>query len=120
MPPGDGWYLMGPLVAVALVCLLGAVICQLGLHWTLDPDQDPLREPAPDGLAILSDLEDYGLLCPAAVAEDRVVAAELIELLVNAGIRATCAPRRDGSLVILVFGEHAEQARRLVGDLPAL
>jgi hypothetical protein len=120
MPPGDGWYLIGPLVAVALVGSLGAIFWRLGLVWAASQEQDPLRELYPEGLAIFGDLDDYGLLCPAAVTEDPDVAEEIRRLLAEAGIRATSAMRRDGRFLILVFGEEVEEARRLVGDRPAL
>jgi hypothetical protein len=48
------------------------------------------------------------------------VAEEIRRLLADAGIRATSALRRDGRFLILVFGEEVEEARRLVGDSPAL
>jgi hypothetical protein len=120
MPPGDGWYLAGPLIAVAVVCLVGAVLWRMGLRWALSQEQDPLRELYADGLSIFADTDDYGLLCAAAVADDPGVAHEIRGLLADAGIRATSALRRDGRFVILVFGEHADEARRLVGDSPAL
>jgi hypothetical protein len=128
MPPGDGWYLIGPLIAVALVGLLGAVFWRLGLQWTATHEPDPLRDLYPDGLAIFgepaldSDLhcDDFGLLCAAAVTEDADMADEIQHLLGDAGIRATSATRRDGRYLILVFGEEVEEARRLVGDSPAL
>jgi hypothetical protein len=120
MPPGDGWYLIGPLIAVALVALLGFVFWRLGLEWTATHEADPLRDGYPDGLAIFGDPDDFGLLCPAAVTDDLDVAEEIRTLLGDAGIRATSAIRRDGRFVILVFGEEVEEARRLVGDSPAL
>jgi hypothetical protein len=120
MPPGDGWYLLGPLIAVALVGFLGAVFWRMGLQWDERREQDPLRELYPDGLAIFGEPEDYGLLCAAAVADDPEVTEEIRLMLADAGIRATSAIRRDGRFLILVFGEEVEEARRLVGDSPAL
>ena len=120
MPPGDGWYLIGPLVAVALVGLLGALFWGLGLRHDAARDRDPLRDLYPDGLAIFGDPDDYGLLCPAAVTEDPHVTEEICLLLADAGIRATSAMRWDGRFLILVFGEEVEEARRLVGDSPPL
>ncbi len=116
MPPADGWYLLGPFLAVALTGFLGAIFWR----WqTLErtPD-DPLRDLY-SGLAILHS-EDYGLLCPAAVTDDPDLADEIRELLAGAGIRSTSAIRPDGRFLVLVFGEEAEEARRLVGDTPAL
>jgi hypothetical protein len=114
MATGNGWYLIGPLIAVGLVGLLGAVFWRMGLHWTL------AREESGDGLAIFGEPEDYGLLCPAAVTEDAAVADEILRLLGDAGIRATQAVDRDGRMAVLVFAEEVEEARRLVGDSPAL
>jgi hypothetical protein len=128
MPPGDGWYLLGPLIAVALVGFLGAIFWRMGLQWDGRREQDPLRDLYPDGLAIFGDpfgdpfrdSEDYGLLLAAAVTEDPDVAEEIRSVLADAGIRATSATRPDGRFLILVFGEVVEEARRLVGDSPAL
>ena len=120
MPPGDGWYVIGPLVAVALVGFLGAVFWRMGLQWTAGNERDPLRDLYPDGLAIFGDPDDFGLLCAAAVTDDPDVAEEIRRLLGDAGIRATAGLRRDGRYLILVFGEEVEEARRLVGDSPAL
>jgi len=117
MPPGDGWYLIGPLIAVALI---GVLCWRLGLRQDAGRERDPLRDLYPDGLAIFGDPDDYGLLCPAAVTEDPQVTEEICLLLADAGIRATSAMRRDGRFLILVFGEEVEEARRLVGDSPAL
>ncbi len=116
MAPSDGWYLVGPLLAVALAGFAGFARLP-GLRWTEQAD-DPPRELS--GLAIFTDPEDYGLLCVAAVADEPVEAAEVRLLLADAGIRATQATRRDGRVVVLVFGEELEEARRLVGDSPAL
>lgn len=113
MPTGDGWYLLGPLFAVGLSMLVGAAF------WRLvgsGPDDNP---PA-DGLAIFGERDDYGLLCPAAVTGEPEVAAEVRRLLAAAGIRATYAVGREGRIAVLVFAEHLEEARRLVGDAPAL
>jgi hypothetical protein len=120
MPPGDGWYLLGPLSAVGLVAFLGVIFWRMGLQWTATSDRDPLRDLCPDGLAIFDHADDYGLLCAAAVTEDPDVAEEIRGLLAEAGIRATSAMRRDGRFLILVFGEEVEEARRLVGDSPPL
>jgi hypothetical protein len=121
MPPGDGWYLIGPLVAVALVGLIGAVFWRMGLLWALgQEDTDPLRDLYADGLAIFGEPDDYGLLCPAAVTGEPDVADEIRRLLCAAGIRATQAVDDDGRVAVLVFAEEVEEARRLVGDSPAL
>jgi hypothetical protein len=111
MPVGDGWYLFGPLIAVLLV---GALCWVLGLIWAEG------RDDAPVGLAIFLEREDYGLLSPAAITAEPEVAEEIRRLLAAAGIRATQAVRRDGRVAVLVFTEELEEARRLVGDTPAL
>jgi len=109
MSANNGWYLIGPLIAVGLVGLLGAVFWRMGLHWTFAQEES-------DGLAIFTEADDYGLLCPAALTEDAEVADEIRRLLGTAGIRATQAVRRDGRTVVLVFAEEVEAARRLVGS----
>jgi hypothetical protein len=115
MPTGNGWYLVGPLIAVGLVALLGAVFWRMGLQWTIAREPDPYV-----GLAVLSaGTDDYGLLGAAAVTDSPEVAEEIRQLLADAGIRATRAPGRDGRTMVLVFGEELEEARRLVGDSPA-
>src|SRR4051812_10260061 len=110
MATSDGWYLIGPLIAVALVGLLGAVFWRMGLRWTFAHDDDPLRELY--GLAIFPQPDDYGLLCPAAVTDEPEIAAEIRRLLADAGIRATQAVRLDGRVTVLVFAEQVEEARR--------
>lgn len=110
MPARDSWYLLGPLFAVALSVIIGAAF------WRLGPDDGPSAE----GLTIFGEREDYGLLCPAAVTAEPEVAAEVRRLLAGAGIRATYATGRDGRIAVLVFAEQLEEARRLVGDAPAV
>jgi hypothetical protein len=119
MPPSDGWYLLGPFLAVALVGFLGAIFWRMGLQWTLVQDEDPLRDFS-TGLSIFGEAEDYGLLCPAATTDDREVAEDIQNLLAGAGIRSTSAVRPNGRLLVLVFGEEVDEARRLVGGSPAL
>ncbi|MBL7255160.1 hypothetical protein [Paractinoplanes lichenicola] len=112
MASGNGWYLIGPLIAVGLVGLLGAVFWRMGLQWTLATEPE-----AGTGLAIFGDSDDYGLLCPAAVTTDAEVADEIRQLLGEAGIRATHTYDREGRTIVLVFAEHVETARRLVGSV---
>jgi len=111
MATSDGWYLVGPLIALTVVGILGLVFWRLGLDWVERAD-DPLRELY--GLSIFSDPEDYGLLCPAAVADEAEEAEEIRLLLADAGIRATRAIRSDGRLTVLVFPEELEAAKRIV------
>jgi hypothetical protein len=117
MATSDGWYLIGPLIAIALVAVLGVIFWRLGLQW-LERADDPLRELY--GLAIVTEPDDYGLLCPVALCDEPDTAEEVRRLLAAAGIRATQAVRLDGRVAVLVFGEEVEEARRLVGDSPAL
>lgn len=126
MATGNGWYLIGPLIAVGLVGFLGAVFWRMGLQWTLAHEPEIPRDPYADGLAIFGECDgghegdDYGLLGPAAVTDAPETADEIRRLLGDAGIRATKALGRDGRTTVLVFAEELEEARRLVGDTPAL
>jgi hypothetical protein len=115
MPPSDGWYLAGPVIAVGLVGMLAGM-----LRWSLEQDSDPLRELYADGLTIFAENEDYGLLSPAALTDDLDLAHDVRRMLADAGIRATYALRRDGRVTVLVFAEEVEEARRLVGGSAAL
>ncbi|GID94795.1 hypothetical protein ACFQFC_29040 [Amorphoplanes digitatis] len=124
MPPSDGWYLVGPFIAVALVGFLAAVFWRMGLQWN-QVGENPPRELCEgretyEGLAIFGETEDYGLLCPAAATFDPGIAVEIRGLLAAAGIRSTSAARPDGRLMVLVFPEEVDEARRLVGGSPAL
>lgn len=111
MVTSDGWYVIGPLIAVALVGALGVMFWRAGVEWIEHADY-PLRDLS--GLAILAEPEDYGLLRPAAVTDDPDEAEEIRLLLTDAGIRSTQAIRSDGRLAVLVFGEELEAALRLV------
>jgi hypothetical protein len=115
MPPSDGWYLAGPLIAVAMVGALAGF-----MRWSVENAPDPLRDLYADGLAIFGEHDDYGLLSPAALADDRDLADDVRRMLTDAGIRSTCAQRRDGRYAVLVFAEEVEEARRLVGGSAAL
>ncbi|MGK5678929.1 hypothetical protein [Actinoplanes sp. URMC 104] len=120
MAPGNGWYLIGPLIAVALVGFLGVIFWRMGLQWTIAREPEPVPDPYAGSLSIFGEPDDYGLLCPAAVTADDEVADDIRRLLGDAGIRATRTYDRDGRTVVLVFAEHVEAARRLVGDSPPL
>jgi hypothetical protein len=128
MATGNGWYLIGPLIAVGVVAVLGAVFWRMGLRWTATRDQRGQRgyaieaDPYPEGLAIFGagdEDDDYGLLSAATVTDAPELADEIRRLLGEAGIRATRAIDRDGRTAVLVFAEELEKARRLVGDTPA-
>jgi hypothetical protein len=120
MALSNGWYLLGPLIAVGLVGVLGAVFRRMGLQWTVAREPEAPRDFCTDGLTIFSARDDYGLLCAAAVTADPESADDIRRLLGDAGIRATHAVGYDGRTAVLVFPEHADEARRLVGDSPAL
>jgi len=111
MATSDGWYLIGPLIALALVGFLGALFWRLGLDW-VDRADDPLRELY--GLSIFADPDDFGLLCPAAVTDEPDEAEEIRLLLADAGIRSTRALRCDGRFAVLVFVEELDDAKRIV------
>ncbi|WP_033340194.1 hypothetical protein [Catenuloplanes japonicus] len=118
MPESTGWYLAGPLIAFVLVCIMAAV-----LRWALNRDTDSrgetllsaLDREMDEGLGLLGG-QDFGLLTPAATADDDATAEEFRTLLSAAGIRATVAGARDGRLLVLVFPEELTRARRLVGQ----
>ncbi|WP_127497581.1 hypothetical protein [Actinoplanes solisilvae] len=115
MASGNGWYLVGPLIAVGLVGFLGAIFRRMGLEWTA------ARESEAAGLSIFGpEPEDYGLLRPAAVTTEDDAADEIRRLLREAGIRTTQTYDREGRTIVLVFAEELDEARRLVGDSPAL
>ncbi|GAB1694102.1 hypothetical protein KRM28CT15_59050 [Krasilnikovia sp. M28-CT-15] len=120
MATSDGWYLIGPLVAVVLVGFLGTVFWRMGLQWTGDEEPERPRGRGWGRRAALDKGDDYGLLGPAAIADDPELADDIRGLLADAGIRATYAHRRDGRVLILVFAEELEEARRLVGGSPAV
>jgi hypothetical protein len=117
MAANDSWYLIGPLLAAGVVALLGAF-----LQYALRRDPDRPLETCPGGLGILNgtDGDDYGLLRPAALTDDPWLADDIRRLLGDAGIRATHGVRLDGRVVVLVFAEEIDEARRLVGDSPLL
>jgi hypothetical protein len=132
MPTGNGWYLVGPLIAVGLVAFLGAVFWRMGLQWTIAREQreeyerHERRATYPGRLTIFQDdfpddaEEDFGLLGTATTTDAPEAADEIRRLLGEAGIRATQAIGPDGRTAVLVFAEELEEARRLVGDTPAL
>jgi hypothetical protein len=120
MSPSDGWILIGPLVAVTVAGFVSAVFWRLMPRRKLQEQGDPGRDVYAGGLAIFGEPDDYGLLCAAAVSDQTDVADEIRRLLRDAGIRATQAVGDDGRVAVLVFVEELEEARRLVGDTPAL
>lgn len=113
MPPHVGWYLFGPVFVLVLLGVTAAV-----LRWNLERRADPLRELYRDNLVLFSEVEDFGLLSPVALAEDTDVAREVRRILTAAGIRSTTATSFHGHLTVLVFAEEVDLARRLVGGSP--
>jgi hypothetical protein len=113
MPSSGGWYLAGPLIAFALIGILAGV-----LRWGIDRDGavDEWDGDGWDGLDVFAASprdDDYGLLSPAALADDIDVADEVRRLLSAAGIRSTQAVRYDGRIIVLVFADQVDEARRL-------
>jgi len=100
----DGVYILGPIIAFAVVGALAAI-----LRWTFDPNLS--RKQA----EIFSEPADYGLLSVAAVVETQAEARATQQRLDAAGIRATLAPTTDGRVNVLVFETELDAARRLVG-----
>lgn len=100
MALADSWYLVGPLIAFAVVGVMAAV-----LRRALGRDQ--LR-PAPP----LAD--DFGLLRVAALVDRLEVAQAVRGTLRRAGIRSTLSTGLDGLIKILVFPDDAGRARRVL------
>jgi hypothetical protein len=109
MALGDGWYLVGPLIAFAVIGVLAAV-----LRRALGRDR---ARPAPPPALPPAD-EDYGLLRVAALADRAAVAAGIRRALRRAGIRSTVSIGLDGLIRVLVFPDDAHRARRLLNRAP--
>lgn len=104
MALGDGWYLVGPLIAFAVIGVLAAVLRRaLG--------RDSGRPPPPPA-------DDYGLLRVAALADRADVAADIRRALRQAGIRSTVSIGLDGLIRVLIFPEDAFRARRTLDRAP--
>jgi hypothetical protein len=103
MPLTVSNFLLGPLIALAVVGVLAAV-----LRYILGREVS-LPDPTP------ADPDDFGLLCAAAVTADPDTAAAVRERLQSAGIRATLATGGDGLIRVLVFERELDEARRVVG-----
>lgn len=95
--------MLGPLLALMVV---GAVVSVLRALFA--PGKTPLYP-------VRMPLEDYGLLCAAAVADDPETASRIRYRLGAAGIRATVATGLDGRVRVLVFEGELYRARRVVG-----
>jgi hypothetical protein len=102
---GNGTHFaVGPVIAIALVCLLAFVA-----RWVFGTGRRrTVPHPAADAPV------DHGLLRPVAELPDRPAALALRAVLSDAGIRSTFGVRRDGRVQLLVFPADEERARRLV------
>ncbi|MDQ7905608.1 hypothetical protein RB614_13890 [Phytohabitans sp. ZYX-F-186] len=100
MALADSWYLVGPLIAFAVVGVMSVVLRRAF-------GRDRLR-PAPP----LAD--DFGLLRVAALVDRLDVAEAVRRTLHQAGIRSTLSTGLDGLIKILVFPDDALRARRVL------
>jgi hypothetical protein len=102
---GGYHYVVGPVVAVVVVCLLAVV-----MRWIFGSGRSRAAATAqpPAGPA------DHGLLRPVAELPDRAAGSALRAVLSDAGIRSTLGVRRDGRVQVLVFADDEDRARRLV------
>lgn len=103
MPQVTSLYVVGPLIAFAVVAALAAI-----LRWTFDSDL------ADKQARIFGDPDDYGLLAVAAMVDNEADARHMQDLLRTAGIRSTTSRDQDGRIRVLVFDSEADAARRLV------
>lgn len=99
-------YVVGPLIAFAVVAILAAV-----LRWSFDSDVSRKQ----DKLFAAQQSKDYGLLRIVVVAEDMGEAQHLRERLAEAGIRATFAAAPAGHVNVLVFSSQLIAARQVMG-----
>ena len=97
---GSVSYAIGPIIAIAVVVLLGAF-----LRWTFGGDERRSRDLAPP--------VDDGLLTRIATLSRRESALALRAVLSDAGIRSTLRSSAPGRTTILVFPEDAPRAREL-------
>jgi hypothetical protein len=102
---GSYHYVVGPVVAAVVVCLLAVV-----MRWIFGSGRSrgaatgaPVAGPA-----------DHGLLRPVAELPDRAAGSALRAVLSDAGIRSTLGVCRDGRVQVLVFADDEDRARRLV------
>ncbi|GAB3518813.1 hypothetical protein GCM10027575_43860 [Phytohabitans suffuscus] len=100
MALADSWYLVGPLIAFAVVGTMAAV-----LRRALGRDQVRAARPL---------AEDFGLLRVAALVDRLEVAQAVRSTLRRAGIRSTLSTGLDGLIKILVFPDDAGRARRVL------
>jgi hypothetical protein len=96
---GSLHYAVGPVVAIAVVVLLGAF-----LRWAFGSGSRRSTTPAPG---------DDGLLTKIATLSRRESALALRAVLSDAGIRSTLRSSAPNRTTILVFPEDAPRAREL-------
>jgi hypothetical protein len=96
-------YLFGPLVALAAVGVLALL-----LRWAFSHGHSLVERRPQQG-----DEDEYGLLVVVASPSTFVEAEVMRRTLVDAGLRATLAPTRQGPRV-MVFPEEASIARGLL------
>jgi len=99
-------YVVGPLIAFAVVAILAAV-----LRWTFDADVTRTQEK----IFAAKHGGDYGLLRVVGVADDILEARAIKERLAEAGIRATFAVAPAGHVNILVFESQLAAAKQVMG-----
>lgn len=95
--------MLGPLLAFLVIGVLAVVMRAL------------FSPPKPAPYLMARRVEDYGLLCAAAIVADAATAAVIRGRLNQAGIRATLATGTDGRVRVLVFEKELDRARRVVG-----
>ncbi|MFC5998153.1 hypothetical protein ACFP6A_05355 [Quadrisphaera sp. GCM10027208] len=98
-------YLLGPLVAFAMVAVLALL-----LRWAFSRGHSLVESPPRAGAP-----QDYGLLVAVAEPATFVEAEVLRRRLAEAGITATLAPTTLGPRV-LVFPRDADTARAVLRD----
>ncbi|GAA4456302.1 hypothetical protein [Phytohabitans houttuyneae] len=100
MALADSWYLVGPLIAFAVVGVMAGL-----LRRALGREHFSPAPPIAD---------DFGLLRVAALVDRLEVAQAVRRTLRQAGIRSTLSTGLDGLIKILVFPDDAGRARRVL------
>jgi hypothetical protein len=109
MPLTVSNFLLGPLIAFAVIGLLA------GIFRLIFTRQSASTVPMYEMGLVPQAGDEYGLLCAAAVTEDSSTAESVRAMLTAAGIRATVATGRDGRIRVLVFEDELHRARRVMG-----
>ena len=102
---GDLHYLVGPMIAIAVVLLLAVF-----MRWAFGASNSR-RRPAPPP-------DDIGLLTRIATLSAHESAQALRSVLSDAGIRSTVRIRTERRVEVLVFPEDADRARALAATFP--